>query len=196
MRMPPYKLMYRLGFAPWERRDVSETWSRLLDGLQPGRALDVGCGTGRDAVHLAKAGWRVTAVDNADAALAKARARAAEQSVEVEWIGADVSELGSLGLEPGYTLVYDFGCIQDLRDAARAGAAAGVTQLAAQGATLLLVAFSRGRRLYLPRGMDEDEVTALLRDGWELSGTQSVASEDMPAAVRRGRPTLYRLTRK
>src|SRR5713226_4132247 len=52
----PYALMYRLGFAPWERRPIVPTWQRVTEGpgaLPPGRALDVGCGTGRDAVYLA-----------------------------------------------------------------------------------------------------------------------------------------------
>ena len=43
----------------------------------PGRALDIGCGSGRDAVYLAERGWRVTAVDSVDKALASAQQRAA-----------------------------------------------------------------------------------------------------------------------
>jgi ubiquinone/menaquinone biosynthesis C-methylase UbiE len=68
----PYELLYRLGLAPWERRDVEESWRPMLEGpnaLVPGRALDVGCGSGRDAVHLAKRGWQVTAVDFVEKAL-------------------------------------------------------------------------------------------------------------------------------
>jgi ubiquinone/menaquinone biosynthesis C-methylase UbiE len=64
--MPPYKLMYRFGIARWEWRDIAGTWQPILEGqdaLEPGRALDVGCGTGRDAVFLTKHGWRVTAID-------------------------------------------------------------------------------------------------------------------------------------
>ena len=115
--MIPYRLMYLLGFAPWERRNVAEAWRPLFEGplaMEPGRALDIGCGSGRDAVHLAGRGWQVTAVELVDKALARARQRAAEEDVEVQWVKGDVGELGRLGLEPGYRLLYDFGCIQGL----------------------------------------------------------------------------------
>ena len=195
----PYALMYRLGFAPWERRPVAPAWQRLTEGpgaLPPGRALDVGCGTGRDAVYLAKRGWQVTAVDIVADAIGKARQRAAQEGVQVQWITGDVSALGGLGLEPGYTLLYDFGCIQGLSDPAREGAAAGMTRLAAPGATLLLVAFApSSRRLLLPRGMGEDEVIGLLGDAWELAEAEQAAGPAAPPPVRRARPTLYRLTR-
>ena len=56
----------------------------------PGRALDLACGEGRNAVWLAERGWDVIGVDFADAGLAKAERLAAERSVEVEWVLADV----------------------------------------------------------------------------------------------------------
>jgi SAM-dependent methyltransferase len=58
--------------------------------LEPGRALDVACGEGRNAVWLAERGWRVTAVDFSDVALAKAARLAASRAVEVDWVLADV----------------------------------------------------------------------------------------------------------
>jgi SAM-dependent methyltransferase len=197
--MVPYGLMYRLGFAPWERRNVPELWRPLFEGpdaMEPGRALDVGCGSGRDAVHLAGRGWQVTAVELVDKALARAKQRAADEGVEVQWVRGDVGELGRLGLEPGYTLLYDFGCIQGLSDSARRGAAAGLTELAAPGARLLFLAFKAGRRLVLPRGMDMEHVVALLGTTWELQHAESVVTEDMPPPVRRAEPTLYRLARR
>ena len=197
--MIPYRFMYRVGFAPWERRNVAELWRPLFEGplaLEPGRALDIGCGSGLDAVHLAGRGWQVTAVDFVDKALARARQRAAEEGVEVQWVQGDVGELERLGLEPGYSLVYDFGCIQGLPDSARRGAAAGLTALAAPGARLLFLAFSAGRRVVLPRGMNRDQLAALLGDGWELEHTESVVTEDMPPPVRRAQPTLYRLAKR
>jgi len=63
-----------------------------LDALPPGRALDVACGEGRNAVWLASKGWRVTGVDFSRAGLAKAKQLATDRGVEVTWVEADVVE--------------------------------------------------------------------------------------------------------
>jgi SAM-dependent methyltransferase len=197
--MIPYRLMYAAGFAPWERRNVPELWRPLFEGplaMEPGRALDMGCGSGRDAVHVAGRGWEVTAVEFVDKALAKAKQRAAEAGVDVHWVSGDVGLLGRLGLEPGYNLLYDFGCIQGLSDSARRDAAAGLAELAAPRARLLFLAFKAGRRVMLPRGMDKEHLIALLGDAWDLEDAESVVTEDMPPPVRRAEPTLYRLARR
>jgi SAM-dependent methyltransferase len=54
-------------------------------GLTPGRALDLGCGEGGDAIWLAGLGWAVTAVDHSAVALAKATEHAAQAGVEVDF---------------------------------------------------------------------------------------------------------------
>ncbi len=59
-------------------------------GLPPGRALDVGCGEGADAIWLARNGWTVTAIDISDVAVARAREAAARAGTAVEWICGDV----------------------------------------------------------------------------------------------------------
>jgi SAM-dependent methyltransferase len=59
-------------------------------GLTPGRALDVGCGEGADAIWLARNGWTVTAIDISDVAVGRARAAAELAGTAVEWICADV----------------------------------------------------------------------------------------------------------
>jgi SAM-dependent methyltransferase len=61
-----------------------------VESLPAGRALDVACGAGRNAVWLAEQGWRVTGVDFSDVALASAHALAEERAAEVEWLEADV----------------------------------------------------------------------------------------------------------
>ncbi len=59
-------------------------------GLTPGRALDVGCGEGADAIWLARNGWTVTAIDISDVAVRRARAAAELAGAAVEWICGDV----------------------------------------------------------------------------------------------------------
>ena len=63
-----------------------------LDGLPPGRALDLACGEGRNAVWLAQQGWSVTGVDFSQVGLAKAAQLAERRGVEVEWVAADLLE--------------------------------------------------------------------------------------------------------
>jgi len=58
--------------------------------LTPGRALDLGCGEGRNAIWLAERGWRVSGVDFSEAGLDKARRLAVERGVEVTWVRADL----------------------------------------------------------------------------------------------------------
>lgn len=59
-------------------------------GLAPGRALDLACGEGRNAVWLAEQGWEVTGVDFSGVALAKAAKLAAGRGVAAEWVQADL----------------------------------------------------------------------------------------------------------
>lgn len=61
-------------------------------GLQPGRALDLGCGEGGDAIWLAERGWAVTAIDFSEAGLERAAEHAAERRVadRIEWRHADL----------------------------------------------------------------------------------------------------------
>lgn len=61
-------------------------------GLEPGRALDLACGEGRNAVWLAEQGWTVTGVDFSDVGLEKARRLAGARGVDVNWVTADLRD--------------------------------------------------------------------------------------------------------
>jgi SAM-dependent methyltransferase len=199
--MISYRLLYRLGIVPWDRTPGSQILDRVLAGEADGtgrRALDLGCGRGRDAIHLARRGWRVTAVDLEERALETARERASEEDADVQWLLGDITNLGGLGLQPGYSLVYDMGCIQGLPDEAAARAAEGITALAAANATLILLAFARARRRVLPRGMDREHVVSLFDPDWRLADTHDVvplSADKVPPPVRKARPTAYHLVR-
>lgn len=105
---------------------------RVSSELQPGRALDLACGTGRHAIFLAERGWRVTAVDASRVGIEIARALAQARGAEVDWRVADL-ERGEFLIEPeAFDLVCVFYYLQrDLFPGIRAGVRAGGLTVAA-----------------------------------------------------------------
>jgi SAM-dependent methyltransferase len=84
--------------AAWDQRyaGTERVWSGQpngalvteVAGVEPGRALDVGCGEGADAVWLARRGWDATALDVSQVALARAARHAQDAGVQVHWLHA------------------------------------------------------------------------------------------------------------
>jgi tellurite methyltransferase len=97
-----------------------------IAGRTPGRALDLACGAGRNALYLAESGWKVTAVDGSRVAIEMLTARALERGVTVEALVADL-EAAEFQIEPdAYDLICDFQYLQrDLLPAIRAGVKPG-----------------------------------------------------------------------
>jgi SAM-dependent methyltransferase len=101
------------GDADWDKRyaDAEQVWSgepngaliAELSGLDPGTALDVGCGEGADAIWLAGRGWRVTAIDVSATALQRAAMGAEKSHADVKWILAGM--LDAPLLSSGFDLV-------------------------------------------------------------------------------------------
>jgi SAM-dependent methyltransferase len=74
--------------AMWSGRPNGRLQAEVA-GLARGRALDVGCGEGADAIWLARSGWTVTAIDISDVAVSRAREAARLAGAAVEWICGD-----------------------------------------------------------------------------------------------------------
>jgi SAM-dependent methyltransferase len=106
--------------------------TRMVDGLQPGRALDLACGTGRHAIYLAERGWQVTAVDASHVGIGIAKTLARARNVEVDWRVADL-ERDEFRIEPEtYDLVGVFYYLQrDLFSKIRAAVKPGGLVIAA-----------------------------------------------------------------
>jgi SAM-dependent methyltransferase len=105
-----------------------------IDGLPPGRALDLACGEGRNAVWLATQGWDATGVDFSATGLGKAAQLAETNEVTVEWIRADVTTWTSI---ERFDLVVVF--YLQLPEPARRAAFATAARCLAPGGTLLIV---------------------------------------------------------
>ena len=106
--------LWYFGKPPWDR-DISPP--ELLDYIRdhdPGRAIDLGCGTGTNVITLAKAGWRVTGVDFAGRAIRLARRKLRAAGVHAELHTRDVTDLGAI--QGPFDLALDMGCFHGVGD--------------------------------------------------------------------------------
>jgi len=165
-KTPPGDLPWNAGMADGDLRDLVETGS-----VPKGRAYDLGCGPGHDAVYLSQSGWDVTAVDLAPSAIALARetARAAGVESKIHFQAADV-----LSLKPEIppaTLVHDRGCFHTLPSNLRAGYVGTVAGLLGKGGVLALKVFSfkepQGRG---PYRFTPEELKEIFGVPWECLG--------------------------
>jgi 2-polyprenyl-3-methyl-5-hydroxy-6-metoxy-1,4-benzoquinol methylase len=76
------------GGARWSGRPNGRLLAEVAS-LPPGRALDVGCGEGADAIWLARNGWTVIAADISEVAVTRAREAAELAGAVVEWVRGD-----------------------------------------------------------------------------------------------------------
>jgi cyclopropane fatty-acyl-phospholipid synthase-like methyltransferase len=197
-----YQLAYAIGVTPWERAGDAgaQQLQRLVAKEEasrggPGRALDLGCGSGAHAVTLAARGWSVTGIDLVGKALARARNRADEHGAQVTFIQADVTRLDSRAVGAGYDFLLDIGCFHGLTVADQAAMGRSIETVAAPDATLLVLAFTPGAtKCPLPRGADAASIEQAL-PGWRVMETEPAVTEGMPAPLRKAAPTWYRVSR-
>src|SRR5450631_4532137 len=165
-----FGVMYRVGFKPWDGHGLPARLKQLVEGdgaLPPGRALDLGCGTGDMDIYLARHGWKVTAVDFVEHPLRQARSKAKAAGVDVTFLRADVTRLGESSAGTGFTLVLDGGCMHGLPDEERDAYIREVSAATAPGGRLVLMGFAEAKRRG-PRGIDRPEVERRFSEGWEL----------------------------
>jgi ubiquinone/menaquinone biosynthesis C-methylase UbiE len=109
-----YEITYRYFHAPWDIGPRDELVALIESNrLQPGRAIDLGCGTGANAIFLAQHGFEVTAVDFAEAAITNALKRAKEADVQVNFVTDDLTNLKKV--DGTFDFLLDYGVLDDLR---------------------------------------------------------------------------------
>ncbi|HVC86538.1 MAG TPA: class I SAM-dependent methyltransferase [Gaiellaceae bacterium] len=199
-----------MGREEWNRRYAGSEllWTaqpnRFLvaetEHLRPGRALDLACGEGRNAVWLAERGWEVVGVDFSDVALEKARALAAARGVDAQWVHADL-----LDFEPSrhaFDLVIAF--YLQVPEGVRTPVLRRAADAVASGGTLLVVAHDSSN---LERGYggpqdasvlySSDNVVGDLRDSGLVIERADVVTRDVqtPDGERHALDTLVRAAR-
>lgn len=137
--------------------------------ISPGRALDLGCGPGRNAVHLAGLGFEVDAVDLSPAAIAWAQDRARDASADIRFLCGDAFTLDLTG---PYDLIYDSGCFHHLPPHRRISYLRLLDQALATGGHFGLSCFAAG-------GMGSEESDMDLYRHGRLHGGLAYTAESL-----------------
>ena len=183
MRRMLFSLWYWVpGPRRWDTGITPPELVRFVAVSPPGRALDLGCGTGTNVVYLARHGWDAVGVDFAARAVAKARERARRAGVASTFFVGDVTRLGFFGRT--FDLALDIGCLHTLAVGDRPRYADGLARVVRPGGTYLLYAFAPGGRV---AGLSRDDVEAVFGASFDLVRVEEGV----------GRPSAwYTLTRR
>jgi SAM-dependent methyltransferase len=160
---------------PWDTGITPPELERFVASQPPGRALDLGCGTGTNVVYLARHGWTGVGVDFAGRAIAKARRRARDAAVEGTFLVGDVTRLAVAG---PFDLALDIGCLHSIPVAGRAAYATGLARVMRAGATYLLYAFAPGGPAV---GLTAEDVRGTFADSFDVVSVEEG----------RGRPSAW-----
>ncbi len=137
-----YELFYRLRYGSWIFGPLLPELVELVESgrIAPGRAIDLGCGVGAEAIYLAKNGFDVTGVDFSPTAIKQARSKSQAAGVEVRFVVDDLTNL--LQVSGEYDLLLDVGALSDMnQEEARDSYMQSILPLTQQGSQYLLMCF-------------------------------------------------------
>ena len=169
----PWDASYHDGPAPWDIGRPQPAIARLAsEGGFAGAVLDVGCGTGENALLVASLGLPVLGVDVAETALTIAQAKADERGLEVEFAAADALHLERLGRQ--FETVLDSALFHTFDDDERPRYVASLAAVTEQGGTLYVLSFSDEGLDPGPHPVSREQLTAAFSpaSGWTMTSLE------------------------
>ena len=131
--------LFYLQKPPWDTGITPPEVEEFVQNHPPGRALDLGCGTGTNVIYLAQHGWQATGVDFVEKAIRHARHKADQASVAAKFFADDVTHLSEI--TGHFDLVLDIGCFHSLSVHAKRVYVANLSRFLVPHGTLLLYGF-------------------------------------------------------
>jgi ubiquinone/menaquinone biosynthesis C-methylase UbiE len=159
---------YLAGSAPWDIGRAQPEFVHLVEaGRISGRVIDLGCGTGDNALHFARAGLDVVGVDGAPEAIRQAVAKAADPGLSITFEVADVLDLS--GDAERFDTATDSGVFHVFEDEDRPRYTTSVHRVLRPGGHLFIVCFSdRQPGDWGPRRVTQRELRETFADGWQV----------------------------
>jgi SAM-dependent methyltransferase len=166
------------GPAPWDIGKPQPRFVAIANEVT-GPILDAGCGTGEHALFFAARGHRVVGIDFVPEAIRRARQKAAERGLLVEFLVKDATTLGDW--TEHFVTVIDSGLFHVFSDNDRQRYVQGLTRLVKPGGRLFLMCFSDEEPgTEGPRRVSRQELNDAFADGWKIESVQPVRCEIHP----------------
>ena len=165
------------GTPPWDIGRPQREFVRLEEaGKISGDVLDVGCGTGENALFLAGCGHAVWGVDSAPAAIDIARKKAEERGLAATFLVKDTLNVQEIGRT--FDTVIDSGLFHTLSDPERSCFVQNLSEVLKPGGTYFMLAFSeREPGGYGPRRITKKEIQSAFSDGWRINEIRATVFE-------------------
>jgi SAM-dependent methyltransferase len=174
---PTFESFYA-GKAPWDIGRPQGVFAAVADRVT-GAVLDAGCGTGEHALFFAARGHRVTGIDFLEEPIRRARAKAAERRLTVEFLVKDATALGDW--DARFASAVDCGLFHCLSDDDRWRYVRGLSRVVEPGGRLFLLSFSDEEPgTEGPRRVSRRELHDAFAEGWEVESVQPARIEVDP----------------
>lgn len=92
-----WEKIYKDKSTPWDTNSPDNLLVKLVEKnkIKPCKVIDFGCGTGNEAIFLAKKGFSVTAIDISKNAIREAKRRAKESGVKCKFLAKDIIDIST-----------------------------------------------------------------------------------------------------
>jgi SAM-dependent methyltransferase len=193
-----FEWAYQSGEPPWDIGRPQPALVRVEErGEIVGRVIDLGCGTGENALYLASRGLDVTGVDAAPTAIARAREKSSKRGVRATFVVADALEFLTVGRI--YDVAIDSGFFHTLTDADRVRYQHGLHAAIRPGGRFFMLCFSdlqpglEGG----PRRVSQAEIRQTFGAGWRVDSIidERFTTRDPGSGPRAPRAWLASITR-
>jgi cyclopropane fatty-acyl-phospholipid synthase-like methyltransferase len=162
-----FERAYRRRRTPWDTGVTPPEIVEQASAMQPGRALDLGCGTGTTVLWLAQHGWTAVGVDRSALAIESAR-RKADWTSAAMFVEGDVTRLDDLEVDGPFDLLVDIGCFHGVPARRRGAYVRQVTRVAGPGARMMIFAFGPSVRWPGSTRTREPEIRRRFGEAFEL----------------------------
>ena len=184
--------IYQSKSTPW---DVGKPEPYLVEFLEkenikPCDAIDLGCGTGNEAIFLAKKGFNVTGVDISQAAIKEAEKKSKDARLNVKFI---VSDIAKLKLKKKVDFAFDRACFHFIDPVDRSKYIQLVAKCLNPGAIFLLIISSEHETAKGPYQFAKEDIKNLFSKYFEILSIRLVT---LKTHLARPRPYLCVLKRK